>query len=123
MDGFPVVCEEKVRYGDLDPFGHLNNTVFFQFFEQTRLAYMTRLGLYGANGRGSQNVILAETSCRFVAEGHYDDRVTCGARVLHLGNRSLEMEHRLERGGALMAEGRRGPGLVRLREEGQRATS
>lgn len=108
MKGFPVVTEEKVRYGDLDPFGHMNNTVFLRFFEQARIAYFQRVGLFGPQGRGDRNLTLAETTCRFLAEGRLDDRVRCGGRFTRLGNSSCEMEYRLERaaGGEVLAEGR-----------------
>jgi acyl-CoA thioester hydrolase len=106
VKGFPVVTEEKVRYMDLDPFGHMNNTTFLRFFEQVRIAYFRRIGLFGPEGRGDRNLTLAETSCRFLAEGGLDDQVRCGGRMVRLGKSSCEMEYRLERDGAAIADGK-----------------
>ena len=36
----------EVRYGDLDPQGHLNNSRHLSYFEQARVAYMIELGLF-----------------------------------------------------------------------------
>jgi acyl-CoA thioester hydrolase len=35
----------EVRYGDLDPQGHLNNVKYLTYFEPARLHYFTKLGL------------------------------------------------------------------------------
>ena len=36
----------EVRYGDLDPQGHVNNAKHLTYFEQARIAYMIELGLF-----------------------------------------------------------------------------
>ena len=36
----------EVRYGDLDPQGHVNNAKHLTYFEQARVAYMIELGLF-----------------------------------------------------------------------------
>jgi acyl-CoA thioester hydrolase len=33
-------CEIPVRWGDMDAFGHVNNTVYFRYFEETRFQWM-----------------------------------------------------------------------------------
>jgi len=32
-----------VRWGDMDAMGHVNNTVYFRFMEQTRISWFERL--------------------------------------------------------------------------------
>ena len=36
----------EVRYGDLDPQGHVNNANFLTYLEQTRIHYLVELGLF-----------------------------------------------------------------------------
>ncbi|MBT3338732.1 MAG: acyl-CoA thioesterase [Anaerolineae bacterium] len=36
----------EVRYGDLDPQGHLNNAKYLTYFEQARIRYFVELGLF-----------------------------------------------------------------------------
>ena len=33
-----------IRWGDMDAYGHVNNTVFFRFMEQCRVEYLEKLG-------------------------------------------------------------------------------
>jgi acyl-CoA thioester hydrolase len=39
----PVVVRIAIRYRDLDPYGHVNNTVYLGFFEDIRIAYWRAL--------------------------------------------------------------------------------
>src|SRR5262245_7570674 len=48
LAGFPVVIDQDVRWGDLDAYGHVNNTVFFRFFESARIAYFEAIGFVSA---------------------------------------------------------------------------
>ncbi|HZZ84190.1 MAG TPA: thioesterase family protein [Anaeromyxobacteraceae bacterium] len=105
MRDYPVVTEEKVRFSDVDVFGHLNNAVFLQFFEQARVAYFEEVALFGGKERGDQNLVVAENLCRYLAEGGYGDLVRCGARFSKLGNKSCVQEYRLEVAGKAIAEG------------------
>ena len=42
---FPTVIRWPVQWGDQDAFGHVNNTIYFRWFESARLAYAADLGL------------------------------------------------------------------------------
>jgi acyl-CoA thioester hydrolase len=39
----PVVTPIAIRYKDLDPYGHVNNAVYLEFFEEIRIAYWRAL--------------------------------------------------------------------------------
>ena len=36
----------EVRYGDLDPQGHVNNACYLTYMEQARIGYIQHLGLW-----------------------------------------------------------------------------
>ena len=36
LDGFPVVAHLPLHWGEMDAFGHLNNVVYFRYFETAR---------------------------------------------------------------------------------------
>jgi hypothetical protein len=46
MNGYRFYHPIEVRYGDLDPQGHLNNAKYLTFMEQTRVKYFLKLGLW-----------------------------------------------------------------------------
>ena len=41
---YPLVLSEDVIWGDMDAYGHVNNKVYFRYFEDARIAYFDRIG-------------------------------------------------------------------------------
>ena len=79
---FPVQVELPVQWGEMDAFGHVNNTVYFKYFETARLAYFNEVGVMEDMQKEGLGPILAETSCRFKRPLVFPDRVLVGATVL-----------------------------------------
>ncbi|QEY11350.1 MULTISPECIES: thioesterase family protein [Cellvibrio] len=38
-------CQIPVRWGDMDAYGHVNNTLYFRYFEEARFQWMLEKGL------------------------------------------------------------------------------
>jgi acyl-CoA thioester hydrolase len=56
----------EVRYGDLDPQGHLNNAKHLTYFEQARVHYLVELGLFGRDQSFMEiGIILADIHITF----------------------------------------------------------
>lgn len=86
----------EIRYGDLDPQGHVNNAKFLTYFEQARVAYLIHLGLFDPGQSFMEiGIILAEARVTFRQPVHFGQRVRVEVRTSRLGNKSLEMEYRL----------------------------
>ncbi len=59
----------KMRWGDMDALGHMNNTVYFRFLEQARISWFDSVGAdYRKHEEGA---ILGSISCRFVLPAVY----------------------------------------------------
>lgn len=109
---FPVVISLSVRWGDMDAFRHVNNTVYFRYFESARIAYFERTGISTAgDNTAAIGPILASTSCRFKAPLTYPDAVRVGARVTEIGDDRFTMAYSVtsER---LSREAARGDGVI-----------
>lgn len=81
LRSYPVRVPIPVAWGDMDAFQHVNNTVFFRYFETVRLAYFTRVRAMEAMEATGVGPILAETSCRFRRPLTFPDTVIAAARV------------------------------------------
>jgi acyl-CoA thioester hydrolase len=106
--GFPVWITLPVQWGDQDAFGHVNNTVYFRWFESARIAYADRIGLSDSDVESNVDPILAAISCRYLKQLKYPDTVLVGARISGFGRRSsMTMQHRIisEQLRAIVAEG------------------
>jgi len=93
ISDYPVVVEVPVAWGEMDAFGHVNNIVYFRYFETARIAYFEKLNMPEFIGRDPIGPILAETSCRFRAPLSYPDRVSVGARVVSVGEDRFVMAY------------------------------
>ena len=80
LDSYPITVDVPVLWGDMDAFGHVNNTVFFRWFETARIAFLEAIE-FTAGGEVGVGPILASTSCRFRRPVTYPDTVTVGVRV------------------------------------------
>lgn len=104
LAGFPIVITAPVAWGEMDAFGHVNNIVYFRYFESARIAYLDAIGFRGGDGIGP---ILASTQCRFRLPLTYPDTVHVGARTVELATDRFTMEYRVvsERLDGTAAEG------------------
>jgi acyl-CoA thioester hydrolase len=90
----------EVRYGDLDPQGHLNNARYLTYFEQARVHYFIQLGLFTPDQSFMDiGVILAEARVTFRSPVHFGDPVRAGVRTEKLGNKSLVIAQNLVHAG------------------------
>lgn len=96
MTAFRFYHPIEIRYGDLDPQGHVNNAKYLTYFEQTRVSYVVNLGLWGGGSFFEIGFILADIHLSFKAPLHFGQKVQVGTRVTRLGNKSLTMEYALE---------------------------
>lgn len=97
----------EIRYGDLDPQGHLNNSRYLTFMEQARINYIKHLGLWNGGSFLEIGIILAEINIKFLASIQFGQPVRVGVRVTRLGNKSLDMHYCIEdaQSGAELATG------------------
>ena len=107
LEGFPVVVEVPVRWGDLDAFGHVNNTVFFRFFESARIEYLRAIGFVEGGEAARVGPILASTHCRLRRPLGFPDTTRVGARTVDVREDRFTMEYRIvsEGSGEVAGEG------------------
>ena len=59
-------CVVPMRWGDMDAFGHINNTVYFRFMEIARIDWLMGLDLMG-DGKGLGPVVV-NAFCNFLQQ-------------------------------------------------------
>ncbi|MBN1669132.1 MAG: acyl-CoA thioesterase [Anaerolineales bacterium] len=93
MDDFRFYHPIEVRYGDLDPQGHVNNARFLTYLEQARIAYVRQLGLWQGGSFLELGVILADVNITFKAPILWGQPIQVGVRTVRLGNKSFHMQY------------------------------
>ncbi len=88
----------SILWGDMDAFGHINNTVYFRYFEVVRMKYFEQTGVNTHHIATQVGPILANTQCQFRAPLTYPDQITIGTRIKDIagikeGEKRFTMEY------------------------------
>jgi acyl-CoA thioester hydrolase len=90
---FKVQVNLPVQWGEMDAFGHVNNAVYFKYFETARLAYFNAVGVMKDMQNKQIGPILAETSCQFKRALVFPDQIVVGANVVESHEHGFLMQY------------------------------
>src|SRR3546814_10960727 len=76
---------------DNDIYGHVNNVVYYAYFDTVINAYLVHEGGLDIHD-GKIIGVCAERACRYKAAFAFPEEVEAGLRVGHLGNRSVRYD-------------------------------
>jgi acyl-CoA thioester hydrolase len=107
LAGFPVVIDIPVAWGEMDALRHVNNIVYFRYFESARIAYFEKLRLWEFMNQTGVGPILASIQCKFKIPLTYPATVSVGARIPSIEQDRFVMEYRAvsHKSQAIAAEG------------------
>ena len=71
-------------WGEMDAMGHVNNIIYFRYFETVRIEYFNRLNMMDYQNQWGIGPILASTECRFKMPLQYPDMVIAGTKFLSI---------------------------------------
>ena len=99
------VTTMPIRWGDMDAYGHVNNTVYFRYMEQARVEWLEEMQIQVRPGRLGPVIINA--SCTFLAPMNYPGNVEVKTFAGRPGRSSVEtyVEMRIVGDAMLYAEG------------------
>lgn len=76
------------RWTDNDAYGHVNNTIFYQWFDSAVNAWMVEQGMLDI-GAGDPIALVVETRCAYFAPLEFPQDVEVGLSVAELGRSSI----------------------------------
>jgi acyl-CoA thioester hydrolase len=88
--GYPYFTTITTRWNDNDQMGHVNNAVYYMYFDTAQTTFYIQSGLLDM--RRVSPYVVAESGCRHLSEISYPDLLTIGIRVPRLGHASLRIE-------------------------------
>jgi acyl-CoA thioester hydrolase len=93
-----------VRFGDLDPYDHVNHARYFTYFESARIELLEEMG-FGMGVMKSQGfqIVLVEVTARFHKPAVLHDRLTIETAVLEVARSTTRWRQQATRGGDLIA--------------------
>ncbi|WP_294771588.1 thioesterase family protein [uncultured Rhodoferax sp.] len=81
----------STRWSDNDVYGHVNNVVYYSWFDTAVNAYLIEQGVLNIHG-GATIGLVVETQCHYFASLAFPQAVQAGIRVAKLGTSSVRYE-------------------------------
>ncbi len=78
----------QTRWMDNDAYGHVNNVVYYSFFDTVVNEYLIRAGVLDI-ACGDTIGLVVETQCNYFSELSFPQKVVGGLRVSRIGNSSV----------------------------------
>lgn len=90
------------RWMDNDAYGHVNNVVYYAYFDTVVNAYLIAAGVLDIANSPVIGLVV-ETGCKYFSAVAFPDEIDAGLRVAKLGNSSVRYEIALFRRGSDVA--------------------
>jgi len=104
MSDFSIV--QRVRFGDLDAMGHLNNVEFLRYFETARIDYMRQaLPGHAPGRRRGFGFIFAECHINYRSTVRFDEEVAIRCWIGEVRRSAFQLCFEMRVGDRLAAEG------------------
>jgi acyl-CoA thioester hydrolase len=80
----------QIRFNDVDKFGHVNNTVYFQFYDTTKTDYISTV----CKGVDWEHIaiVVVKIEAEFLSQIKGDSHIAGRSRVVKIGNKSFHLE-------------------------------
>jgi acyl-CoA thioester hydrolase len=93
LEGYPVVIDISVAWGEMDAFQHVNNVAYFRYFESARIRYSEILGLLTFREQTGIGPILRSASCRYKLPLTYPDTISVGTKITGMEEDRFTMKY------------------------------
>ncbi|WP_261858770.1 acyl-CoA thioesterase [Photobacterium sanguinicancri] len=93
LKGYPVITEIPVAWGEMDALNHVNNVVYFRYFETARIDYFLQLSLMDDLQKTGIGPVLKETQCSYKIPVTFPDTLHVGSKICDMGDDRFTMEY------------------------------
>lgn len=103
LSHYPVIYEQKVAWGDMDAFGHVNNVQYYRYIESARIEYFDALNVFAEETL----TVVASSQCKYLKPVFYPDHLKIYTRTDEMRNSAIRMHYVLysEQQQQIIAEG------------------
>ena len=104
---YPLVLSQDLIWSDMDSYQHINNAVYFRYFEDVRIAYFEKVGVNEYKEKTEIGPILASTTCDFRAPLTFPDTIQIATVIEDIQRNRFKMKYLVysERLNKIAAEG------------------
>ena len=83
----------QFRFTDADRFGHVNNSVYLQYYDTAKIDYFEQVGADIMHR--DHAMVIAHIEFNFLGQVYTTDHVAVESAITHIGHRSMKLSQRL----------------------------
>lgn len=91
LESYPHHIDIPTRWADNDVYGHVNNAVYYFYFDTVVNTWLIDKGLLEI-GKSEMICLVVETGCNYFASLKFPETITAGLRVAMVGSSSVRYE-------------------------------
>ena len=91
IEDYPHVTAITTRWMDNDAYGHVNNVVYYSWFDSVVNAFLVHAGVLDIE-HGTVIGLVVETHCNYFRSVAFPETIRAALRVAHLGRSSVRYE-------------------------------
>jgi acyl-CoA thioester hydrolase len=88
-----ISTDIQVAWGDMDALQHVNNSVYFKYFETARLDFFNQINLLGDLKSTGVGPVLSETNARFKRPVTFPDSIVVGVKISDIHKERFVMHY------------------------------
>lgn len=89
QEAFAFSCDLQIRFSDIDGYMHVNNGVYYNYFEHARALFLHQVCAWDIMKIGT---VVGKTTIDYLRPIHLEDEIACLVRCTRLGNSSFDLE-------------------------------
>ena len=102
---FPFPVRQQVAWGEMDAFNHINNVIYFRYFETGRVEFFNQTDLWKTFIDEEIRIVVGKLECNYIREITHPSEIEIGVGIKKIGNTSLVVHHVVRCKGEIAAHG------------------
>ena len=102
---FPFPLKQQVAWGEMDAFNHINNVIYFRYFETGRVEFFNKTNLWQSYIDENIRIVVGKLECNYVKEITHPAEIEIAVGIKKIGNSSLTVHHIVKQNGEIAGHG------------------
>tara|TARA_B100000029_G_C17232466_1_gene835873 strand:- start:2 stop:433 length:432 start_codon:yes stop_codon:yes gene_type:complete len=112
LENYPVKIHLETMWGEMDSFQHINNIIYFRYFESVRIDYFIKIRALEIMEKTKVGPILAETQCKFKRPLKFPEKIVVGGKIDEIWEDRFQMKYAVWSEGQDKRPAAEGSGLI-----------
>lgn len=102
---YPFPIKQQVIWGEMDAFNHINNVIYFRYFETGRIHFFNEANLWQLFIEEDIRIVVGKLECNYLKEVTFPSEIEIAVAIKKIGNASLTVHQKVTCNGEIVAHG------------------